>query len=402
MKICDVTQFYSEVSGGVKRYVEQKRRYVENCTGDEHLLVIPGARDEVRREGRLTTWTIASPQVNKTSRYRILLRMGEVDRILQQEKPDIIESGDPYHLGWRAINIGDELEIPVVGFYHSHFPEAYLRTVLKYCGSWIRDAVMAYAQDYICRLYNRFDRTLVPSHYLAELLREWGVGNAVRVRLGVDTSVFNPQADGSWVRPELSIPQDRILLLYIGRLAGEKNTKTLIETFRYLDRTEPGRYAFLVIGDGGLRDLVRDAERQLELFRWIPYCADAKRLAGFYRAADMFVHPGVCETFGLVTMESQACACPVVGIHGSYMDANVFAGLDLWASANTPESLAGAIGRIAAADRKQLGALASAKVLASYSWEQIFSEMWEIYRGAIHEKKTTLRAGGLVPEKGVS
>src|SRR4051812_28083109 len=149
MKICDVTQFYSEVSGGVKRYVEQKRRYIEHCTTDEHLLVIPGARDEVRREGRLTTYTIASPQVNKTSRYRILLRLSEVDRILHLERPDIIESGDPYHLGWRAINIGDELEVPVVGFYHSHFPEAYLRTVLKYCGSWIRDAVMAYAQDYI-------------------------------------------------------------------------------------------------------------------------------------------------------------------------------------------------------------------------------------------------------------
>jgi alpha-1,6-mannosyltransferase len=100
-------------------------------------------------------------------------------------------------------------------------------------------------------------------------------------------------------------------------------------------------------------------------------------------------------------MESQACACPVVGIRGSYMDANVFCGgLDRWADANRPDSLAAAINRLASSDRKQMGAQASAAVLASYSWEQIFAEMWEIYRGAIHEKKTTLRAGGLVAEKG--
>jgi len=40
---------------------------------------------------------------------------------------------------------------------------------------------------------------------------------------------------------------------------------------------------------------------------------------GFYRAADLFVHPGVQETFGLAALECQACGTPVVGIRGSYM-----------------------------------------------------------------------------------
>ena len=73
-------------------------------------------------------------------------------------------------------------------------------------------------------------------------------------------------------------------------------------------------------------------------------------LARFYRAADLFVHPGVQETFGLVTLESQACGTPVVGIRGSYMDRIVFSDLGYWAAENRPESLAAAIEPMSRAD----------------------------------------------------
>ncbi len=52
-----------------------------------------------------------------------------VEEVLEREQPDIIESGDPYQLAWKAVASGRGLDIPVVGFYHSHFPEAYIRSV---------------------------------------------------------------------------------------------------------------------------------------------------------------------------------------------------------------------------------------------------------------------------------
>src|ERR1700738_5569794 len=45
MKVCDLTQFYSPFSGGVKRYVEEKRKYA-NALGHEHLLIVPGKRTQ--------------------------------------------------------------------------------------------------------------------------------------------------------------------------------------------------------------------------------------------------------------------------------------------------------------------------------------------------------------------
>jgi len=395
MKICDVTQFYSEVGGGVKRYLQEKRRYIERETQDEHVLVIPGEKTAVVREGRLTTCTVASPKIDRTSRYRLLFNLKGAEEMIEREKPDIIESGDPYHLGWRAIDIGDRLEIPVLGFYHSHFPEAYLRTVLKYCGPWLRDAGLAYAQDYIYRLYNRFDLSLVPSQFLVDLLASWGVTNAKRVRLGVDTSIFNSEVDAGDVRKRLNIPNDRFLLLYIGRLAGEKNSRTLMEAFRLLYKRHPKKFSFLVIGDGGLRSVVAEARNDTESMRWIPYCNDADELARCYRAADLFVHPGVCETFGLVTMESQACACPVVGIRGSYMDANIFAGLEHWAPSNTPAALAGAIESYLDLDCRAMGQKASQVVLKDYTWSRVLGEMRSLYELAIENKKREIRGGGM-------
>ncbi len=67
---------------------------------------------------------------------------------------------------------------------------------------------------------------------------------------------------------------------------------------------------------------------------WLQYCTDSLELARFYRAADLFVHPGVQETFGLMALESQACGTPVVGIRGSYMDRIIFRSQEPWAREN--------------------------------------------------------------------
>ncbi len=384
MKLCDITQFYSPVSGGVKRYVSEKQKYI-TAHGHEHVLIIPGEEHECRREGHCTIYTVRSPRVDRTSRYRVLLDMPRAREIIRAEHPDIIESGDPYHLAWAAIEEAARLHIPAVAFYHSHFPDAYLRTVNKYCGPILHDFVQEYAKDYIYRLYRRFSRTLVPSPHLAELLRSWGVDNATPVRLGVDTSIFCLGTRQERWREEFGAGRDQVLLLSVGRLAYEKNTLTLLGAFEELCRREPGRYRLLVVGDGPLRFQVQETQQRTGALAWRKYFHDSSELAEVYRAADLFVHPGVCETFGLVTVEAQACGVPVVGIHGSYMDRLAFAGLDLWAEANSPSALADAIARFAACDLPAFGRQASVRAVAEYGWDGVFAELFDIFAETVRE-----------------
>ncbi|MDZ4787816.1 MAG: glycosyltransferase [Blastochloris sp.] len=395
MKICDATQFYSEVGGGVRRYLTEKRNYIRDFTQDEHVLVVPGAKTEVICEGRLTTCTVASPRINSSSRYRILFNVQQAKQMVFDEKPDIIESGDPYQLGWAMLDAAQQLHIPIAGFYHSHFPEAYLRTVLKYCGPWLRDVVMAYAEDYICRLYDRLDLTLVPSEFLAKVLEGWGVRNTASVHLGVNTNVYFPKARNPEIRRSLGISENARLLLYVGRLAGEKNTATLLESIQWLYKHGPRDIEVLIIGDGAQRPTLLRYQESNSRLHWIPYCSDPFLLADYYRAADLFVHPGVCETFGLVALESQACACPVLGIRGSYMDANIFSGLEHWARKNNPEILGKAILHFLDLDLKKMGSQASLEVCERYAWPKVFERIWGLYSLAIERKRESLLHGAL-------
>ncbi len=391
MKVCDLTQFYSPVSGGVKRYVQEKADYVQARASDEHVLIIPGDRDSVTEEARTRIYTIKSPLISRTSRYRILLRLERVEQILCAELPDIIESGDPYQVAWKAIASGRALRIPVIGFYHSHFPEAYLRTTAKFLGRTATEFVMDAARRYVRSLYSRFARTLVPSPALAALLKDWGVPSVENIDLGVNTNIFQPEPDdAAATREEMRFPPDRTVLLYVGRLAQEKNTHTLFSAFQLLARAHPGRFHLVVVGDGLQR-------RQLEALRagnpsgitHLPYCADTARLAQLYRAADLFVHPGTQETFGLVALESQACGTPVIGIRGSYMDRIIHTDQTLWAAANTAEALAAAIAETTLHPPRMPRAALAALVRKRYSWDRVFDRLFDVYRTVVKEYPTS-------------
>jgi alpha-1,6-mannosyltransferase len=308
VKICDLTQFYSPFSGGVKRYVHEKIAFIEkHSPGDEHVLVIPGAKTELTAANFSRIYSVHSPLLSRTSRYRALLNLRAVEEILERERPDLIESSDPYQLAWKAIASGNALGIPVVGFYHSHFPEAYLRSAAKFLGRTAGEAVMDFSRRYVRHLYNQFEATLVPSQNLAELLSDWGVRNVRVVNLGVNIEIFNPAADEAMgMRHALGIVPEQKLLLYVGRLAKEKNTNTLFTAFELLARRRPEEFHLLIIGDGPQRDELVQLQSRTRNVSWIQYCTDSADLARYYCAADLFVHPGVQETFGLAAPPSSA------------------------------------------------------------------------------------------------
>lgn len=382
MKICDLTQFYSPRSGGVKRYVHEKIAYIGSRSPDDsHVLIVPGAKTEVTTNGRSRVYSIRSPLVSRSSRYRALLNLRAIEEILERERPDLIESSDPYQIGWKAIAVGRTLRVPVVGFYHSHFPEAYLRGGTKFLGERGTQRAMKLTRAYVRRLYNRFQATLVPSEKLSDLLSEWGVRNVRPVRLGVNTGVFRPVPDdGAPTRQSLGVDRGKILLLYAGRLAKEKNTRTLFQAFELLNQRRRNKFHLLVIGDGPQRKKVQKLQRRIGNISWIFYCAESFDLARYYRAADLFVHPGVQETFGLVALESQACGTPVVGIRGSYMDRIICHDQKSWAQENSPEALAVAIEDFSAKKLSTLGKTAAGTTERLYSWSRVFDELFCIYR----------------------
>ena len=114
--------------------------------------------------------------------------------------------------------------------------------------------------------------------------------------------------------------------------------------------------------------------------KWIQYCTDSQELARFYRAADLFVHPGIQETFGLVALESQACGTPVVGIRGSLHGSDHFSRAGIVGRGKHARALADAIEAFCGKDLKSLGATAAKAAAEGYSWPRVFERLFCIYR----------------------
>lgn len=385
LKICDLTQFYSPVSGGVRRYIEQKSAYLRAHRPDcRHVIIVPGENTSSSGDELVRIYTIASPLVSRTSRYRALTKLHLIEEVLERELPDLIESGDPYQVAWKAVASGRGLDIPVVGFYHSHFPESFLRTVAKFFGRVSVSIAEDVCRGYVKVLYNHFQRTFVPSPILARLLGDWGVERVQTVDLGVDAEVFVPDIpDRAATRKKLGIPPDVPVLLYVGRLAPEKNVRTLFEAFALLRRESPLPFHLLCVGDGTQRQAVIRLQESTGGVHWMPYCQDPSELAAIYRAADLFVHPGVQETFGLVALESQASGTCVVGIRGSYMDRIIFSGQESWAAENSPRALADAVTGKFSLDLRALGLKASVEARERYAWSTVFARLFAAYEEVV-------------------
>ena len=371
MKICDLTQFYAPRSGGVKRYLHEKIRFLAESE-HEHVLIVPGRGTTTATEVRSRVYTIAAPAVPRTGGYRLLLNLRAVGEVLERERPDIIESADPYQLGWYATYASQMLRIPAVAFYHSHLCEAYVVPAAQRLARSLAAPAMRACRAYTYALYNKFAITLTASESLAATLRGWGVRRVNAIGLGVDTSIFRP-AEVAGVK------RDAVALLYVGRLNAEKNVRTLFDAFAELNRRQPDRFHLTVIGDGPERAYIE----KLTSFRnlaWLKYCADPAELAAHYRAADLFVHPGVRETFGLAALEAQACGTAVLGVGGTRMDEAILHDQSWWAGDNSVQALADAIDRAATLDLRPIGAAASGRVRERFTWPRVFERLLCIYR----------------------
>ena len=315
IKICDIVQFFSPMSGGVRRYVEEKVRYLLANTPHQHCLVIPSHRSAITRLDRRTIYEIRSPRLIGSASYRILMNRKEILAAVDAEHPDVIETGDPYRAAWIGLEAAQRIGIPAVAYYHSDYPRALGRTLKKYVGRQLGALIAPVIRSYLVRLYNRMSVTVVPSRHCYDALEAIGIARLELIPLGTNLDVFYPRDSRDRLLRELGLGSGIHLLLYVGRLAREKNIRSLFAMMEQLQDDER-RHHLLIVGDGEQRDEVEEKAREVKWLTWLPFTDSRERLADLYAAADLFVHAGNRETFGLVSLEAQACGTRVLAVRG--------------------------------------------------------------------------------------
>ena len=149
-----------------------------------------------------------------------------------------------------------------------------------------------------------------------ELVRYYGADPAGVdvVAPGVDLATFAP---GPGDRAALGIPDDALVLLFVGRIQPLKAPDVLLRAAARIAETDPvlaRRLHVVVLGapSGVDPQWLPGLARSLGVpVRFVPPVGRSE-LAEYYRAADLTVVPSYSESFGLVALESQACGTPVV------------------------------------------------------------------------------------------
>ena len=122
------------------------------------------------------------------------------------------------------------------------------------------------------------------------------------------------------IRKRLGLPMDQPVILYVGRFSPDKDTGLLIRSWLKIGHLNSQPWTGIMIGDGQMTEVVEKFARQYPRVRRIPFVHDSGQLADWYRAADLLIHPGRWETFGLVLLEAQGCGLPTVAFQGGAMD----------------------------------------------------------------------------------
>src|SRR3569833_2194365 len=225
-RYCDLTQSWSEVGGGVRTYLLHKRRHILEATPHSHLMIIPGAQDSVVELERAISVTVASPHVPGSPHYRLMLRNGAVRRALEQFRPDLIECQDAYNLPWAAI--AHRRRVPdtaLIAAYMTDFPTVYVeRPLSRFIGKPVAGVLGRVSYAYCGALYRRFDSVFALSQNGgAAKLRALGIDPVEVVPLGVEVGEFGPSCRAPRLRSQLGLAEHQPLLIYVGRLDGEKN-----------------------------------------------------------------------------------------------------------------------------------------------------------------------------------
>jgi glycosyltransferase involved in cell wall biosynthesis len=240
-----------------------------------------------------TAYRLTVPVVSRHKRHEVINRL------------HVLHAHSPFVTGWMAVRYARRLRIPLVYTYHTRLEE-YAHYV-----PFEPNATRRAASTLTRNFANLADAVIVPTVSMQERLLQLGVtANVEVIPSGIDLRVFNAGRRSQEVRRDLGIREGERMLLFVSRLAREKNVDVLV---RAIARAHvPSR--LIVAGEGPEREALEQLAAECGVRERVHFLGAVTRehLPDLYASADAFVFASVTETQGLVLVEALAAGTPVL------------------------------------------------------------------------------------------
>ena len=253
---------------------------------------------------------------------------------------DIIHTHTPFILGMVGLRWAESHDIPIVSTYHTLY-DRYAHYIPILPRRYVRFRIAKHTNFY----YNRVAHVITPTDASEKWLLRHSVFSPTTV---IPTGTLRRLSlDRTESRTQLGLSPDTRMLLYVGRLAQEKNLTMLIRSVHRVLLNDP-KARFWLVGDGPYRDECVRLARSLGVGDRIRFVGFVERseVDRYYAAADLFVFASISETQGLVIQEAMTYGLPTVAVIGGGASSSIVNGVNGIVVRNDAETMATEIYRV--------------------------------------------------------
>ncbi|KAF1710683.1 glycosyl transferase [Pseudoxanthomonas kalamensis DSM 18571] len=296
-------------------------------------------------------------------------------RLWEAEAPDAIYVATEGPLGWSALRAARRLGIPAATGFHTRFDE-YMR---DYGFPFLQGTALRWMR----RFHNGADGTLVPTQELADFLSGNGFRSVVRLARAVDTAQFGASRRDPALRAEWGVDEDELVVIYVGRIAPEKNLDLAVRAFRELQKRRPdARYVW--VGDGPAREQLA-AQNPDFVFCGVRRGDD---LARHFASGDLFLFASHSETFGNVTLEAMASGVATVAFDYGAAREHLESGTQGYAVRDDDAFVAAALELAADDSKRRAMGRAGCQTMQRLHPEQVAADFDALLAGLIDRRKS--------------
>ncbi|NUP99256.1 MAG: glycosyltransferase, partial [Armatimonadetes bacterium] len=301
MRVALFTDTYDEISGVGHTF----RLLAEHCRRRGlplDIFTVSPEASSVEENGSVTIHRI-KPRIPLNYYPGLYLDLVPLDDTVlaygREHRFDVIHVATPGHMGITGMYLAVKLALPLIGSYHTELPRYVSQRLVGHLDQsfedddeareYVAEVSATLTWDYLTCFYDHCLKVLVPSQFTRTQVAERLSPPLDIFPRGVDTTLFSPARRGRGEGP----PR----LLYVGRLAVEKNLEWLVA----FGRAHP-EYEVVIVGDGPERGRLEAALPQAQFRGFL----QGEELAREYADAEVFAFPSQTETFGNVVLEAQA------------------------------------------------------------------------------------------------
>ncbi|MFQ3548508.1 MAG: glycosyltransferase [Armatimonadota bacterium] len=386
MRIAIFSESYEPIINGVSVCVSSLREKLTQ-KGHEIFIFAPANNGYIDKHPNVC-------RINSTSKlckdYPIPFPYSQkAKKYFDEIKPDIVHTQTPFILGRMAQNFCSESNTPLVSTNHTMYTE-----YTHYVPFLPKETTKSIIKNLMKKYYNKCDIVVVPSTPVIDVLRSFGVTSDIEViKTGVDLIHAIDDTKKQEIRSELGVSENGLILLYVGRVAREKNLNTLISAFKMLLDSDLD-ITLVVAGGGPALKETQSLAKKIGVYSKIRFLGMLNRtqLEPIYCASDIFAFPSVTETQGIAVCEALSAGLPVVAANAGGLPENIIEGEDGFLVDNSPSAFAEKISLLANDRnlRNKMGSKAKENVLR-FSMDSMAMSFENLYNKTIENKKSAIK-----------